>query len=399
LIGTSQPFLELKARPIPMPELVPFNRPFRAGEELDLIEDAIINRHHLSGDGYYTKQCQQWFAQRFGFARNLLTTSCTDALEMSALLLRIEPGDEVIMPSFTFVSTATAFALRGAKLVFADSLPDHPNVDPASLKALVSERTKAIVVMHYAGMACDMDPIMAIAAKHGVPVVEDAAQAFGATYQGKPLGTIGCLGTLSFHETKNIISGEGGLLILQNDELMHRAEMLREKGTNRAAFFRGQVDKYRWVDIGSSFLPSDMIAAFLLGQLQASDRIQSMRLSAWQYYWERLEELGAAGLIELPRVPEGASNNAHIFYLVCHSAEQRDALLAHLKQHAVQAVIHYQALHRSPFYLETNELVSLPQADRYSDCLLRLPLFCEITREQQDRVCDAVVDFFQSLSA
>jgi dTDP-4-amino-4,6-dideoxygalactose transaminase len=377
-----------------MPEHIPFNKPYRSGNELRNIE-AAISRHHISGDGHFTRLCQQWFRERFGFTHNLLTTSCTDALEMCALLLRIEPGDEVIMPAFTFVSTATAFALRGARLVFVDSLPYHPNLDPSLLEALITPRTRAIVVMHYAGMACDMETVMAIARRHGLPVVEDAAQAFGATYQGKPLGSIGCMGTLSFHETKNITSGEGGLLIVQDDALMHRAEMLREKGTNRAAFFRGQVDKYRWMDIGSSFLPSDILAAFLHAQLEAAEHVQALRTAVWQYYAACLAELEQAGLIELPRVPPGADNNAHIFYLVCRSAAERDDLLAHLKGQAVQAVIHYQALHRSPFYLEENPETTLPQAERYSDCLLRLPLYCDITSEEQARVCQSVLSFFR----
>jgi dTDP-4-amino-4,6-dideoxygalactose transaminase len=279
--------------------------------------------------------------------------------------------------------------------VFVDSLPYHPNLDPSLLEALITPRTRAIVVMHYAGMACDMETVMAIARRHGLPVVEDAAQAFGATYQGKPLGSIGCMGTLSFHETKNITSGEGGLLIVQDDALMHRAEMLREKGTNRAAFFRGQVDKYRWMDIGSSFLPSDILAAFLHAQLEAAEHVQALRTAVWQYYAACLAELEQAGLIELPRVPPGADNNAHIFYLVCRSAAERDDLLAHLKGQAVQAVIHYQALHRSPFYLEENPETTLPQAERYSDCLLRLPLYCDITSEEQARVCQSVLSFFR----
>jgi dTDP-4-amino-4,6-dideoxygalactose transaminase len=377
-----------------MAERVPFNKPYRSGDEVRLIEDAIVNRHHLSGDGYYTKECQRWFKAQLSGADTLLTTSCTDALEMSALLLRIEPGDEVILPSFTFVSTATAFALRGATLKFADSLPNHPNVDPESVASLISERTRAIVVMHYSGMACEMDTLLALAAKHQIPVVEDAAQAFGTTYQGKPLGTLGCMGTLSFHETKNIIAGEGGLLILNDKALTQRAEMLREKGTNRAAFFRGQVDKYRWVDIGSSFLPSDMIAAFLYGQLQASDSIQALRLRAWERYHERLLKLDHSGLVQLPKIPAGASNNGHIYYLVCRAPQERDALLAHLQAQEVQAVIHYQALHRSPYYLERAAPVALPHAERYSDCLLRLPLFCEITEQQQERVCAAVEAFY-----
>jgi dTDP-4-amino-4,6-dideoxygalactose transaminase len=378
-----------------MAEKIPFNLPYASGKELEYIAEAI-KLGHLSGDGAYTKQCQAWFTEHCGFKHTILTSSCTDALEMSALLLGLEPGDEVILPSFTFVSTATAFALRGAKLVFADSLPTHPNLDPEQVSALITPRTRAIVVVHYAGMACDMDAIMAIAARHGLPVVEDAAQAFQSTYRGKLLGTFGSFATLSFHETKNIISGEGGLLIINDKSSVAKAEIMRDKGTDRAAFFRGQVDKYRWVGIGSSFLPSEIIAAYLFAQLECSASIQSQRLAAWNYYQARLRPL--VGQVELPSIPEGASNNGHLFHLVCRDLTQREALRQHLNDREINAVIHYQALHQSPYVRRQGETAApvLPQAERYSDCLLRLPLFCEITRVQQDRVCDAVLDFFNN---
>jgi dTDP-4-amino-4,6-dideoxygalactose transaminase len=372
---------------------IPFNLPYRSGKELDYIAEAIA-LGHLSGDGSFTKKCQRWFREHCGFAHTILTNSCTGALEMSALLLGIAQGDEVILPSFTFVSTATAFALRGARLVFADSLPTHPNMDPAHVAALITPRTKAIVTVHYAGMACEMDAIMTLARRHGISVVEDAAQAFQSTYRGRMLGTFGSYATLSFHETKNVMSGEGGLLVINDGDKVSEAEIVRDKGTDRAAFFRGQVDKYRWVGIGSSFLPSEIVAAYLFAQLEASSGIQAKRLVAWNYYHDSLRPL--QGQVELPVIPDGASNNGHLFYLVCHDLAEREALRAHLEARSINAVIHYQALHQSPFAIQHygTPPEPLPQAERYSDCLLRLPLFCEITREQQDRVCDAVLAFF-----
>jgi dTDP-4-amino-4,6-dideoxygalactose transaminase len=374
---------------------IPFNRPCFLGTEISNITEAV-KLAHISGNGYFTRRCQEWFRERAGFTYNLLTTSCTDALEMAALLLDIKPGDEVILPSFTFVSTANPFVLRGAKLVFADSCEDHPNMDAGKLEGLITSRTKAIVPVHYAGMACDMDAILEIARRHELHVVEDAAQAFNAFYKGQPLGSLGDFGTMSFHETKNITCGEGGLLIVNNESWMRRAEIIWEKGTNRSAFFRGEVDKYRWVDIGSSFLPSDILAAVLFAQLEHSEEIQSLRAAAWQRYLEGLVTLEQRGLVRLPAIPAGATNNAHIFYLVCAKGSQRDALLEHLKGQGISAVIHYQALHRSPYYAARHADRELRQADRYADCLLRLPLFCEITPEQQDRVCSAVQSFYDA---
>lgn len=371
---------------------IPFNKPFLAGNELSYMADAVASGK-ISGDGAYTQRCHAFFSERFGFAKPLLTTSCTDALEMCALLLAIEPGDEVIVPSFTFVSTANAFALRGASIVFADSRPDQPNIDAASIEPLISSRTRAVVVVHYAGVACDMDPILHLADRHGLSVVEDAAQAIDSNYRGRPLGSLGRLGTFSFHETKNVICGEGGMLAVNDGALSGRAEIIREKGTNRAAFFRGELDKYGWVDLGSSFLPSELLAAYLYAQLERLDAIQARRRAIWQQYQDRLVGLGEGG-VGLPVIPDYATNNAHMFYLVCTSLEQRTGLIAHLKSRHIHAVFHYQSLHLSPYFRDRHDGRQLPNADRYADCLVRLPMFFELTDEQIDRIADVVLEFF-----
>jgi dTDP-4-amino-4,6-dideoxygalactose transaminase len=373
---------------------IPFNKPFMVGDELAYISNAVASGK-ISGDGLYTAKCHEFFTRRFGFVKPLLTTSCTDALEMSALLLEIAPGDEVIVPSFTFVSTANAFTLRGAKVVFADSGKDQPNIDAEALESLITEHTRAIVVVHYAGVACDMDRILAIADRHGIPVVEDAAQAVDATHRGRPLGGLGQLGTFSFHETKNVICGEGGLLAVNNPALAARAEIVREKGTNRAAFFRGELDKYGWVDIGSSFLPSDMLAAYLYAQLENLDRIQSRRKAIWERYRAQLSPLAQHEGLMLPLVPEYASNNGHMFYLVCPTLASRTALIAHLKARGIHAVFHYQSLHKSPYFGGRHDGRDLPNSDRFTDCLVRLPFFFELTDDQVDFICESVTDFFQ----
>jgi dTDP-4-amino-4,6-dideoxygalactose transaminase len=312
---------------------------------------------------------------------------------MAALLLDIKPGDEVIMPSYTFVSTPNAFVLRGAHIVFADSTAENPNLDPAQLESLITPRTRAIVPVHYAGIACDMDPIMEIANRHNLFVVEDAAQAIDSYYKGRPLGTIGHLAAFSFHETKNIISGEGGMLAINDEQFAARAEIIREKGTNRSSFFRGEVDKYGWVDYGSSFLPSDIIAAFLWAQLENLRDIQTKRVAIWERYYHELEPLTKHG-IGLPNVPDFATKNGHMFYMVCRSLEERTALIESLKSQGINPVFHYLSLHTSPFYAEKHDGRVLPWSDHYTDCLIRLPLYYELSAEQQKRIIDAILAFY-----
>ncbi|MDI3428903.1 dTDP-4-amino-4,6-dideoxygalactose transaminase [Aeromonas sp. V90_14] len=372
--------------------MIPFNKPYLHGRELVYIAQAVATGK-ISGDGTFTKRCHDFFEQRYGFKKVLMTTSCTDALEMAAILLDIKPGDEVIAPSYTFVSTVNAFALRGANLIFADSYPEHPNIDPQEIEKLITPKTKAIVVVHYAGVACDMDAIMALSKLHNIPIVEDAAQAIDGYYKGRPLGSIGTFGTFSFHETKNIISGEGGLLVINDEKYIHRAEIIREKGTNRSSFFRGEVAKYGWVDIGSSFLPSDIIAAYLYAQLENIDAIQARRKAIWQRYYDKLSIALVGTGITLPTVADYSTNNAHMFYLVCARLEQRTALIQYLKDNEVHAVFHYLSLHASEFYQANYIGNALPNSDYFTDTLVRLPLFYELTDEQVDFVCDKILDF------
>jgi dTDP-4-amino-4,6-dideoxygalactose transaminase len=376
-----------------MDSIIPFNKPYLSGNETRYIEEAVLSGK-ISGDGMFTKRCHQFFEQQLGFKKVLLTTSCTDALEMAALLLDIKPGDEVIMPSYTFVSTPNAFVLRGAHIVFADSTAENPNLDPVQLESLITARTRAIVPVHYAGIACDMDPIMEIANRHNLFVVEDAAQAIDSYYKGKALGTIGHLAAFSFHETKNIISGEGGMLAINDERFATRAEIIREKGTNRSSFFRGEVDKYGWVDYGSSFLPSDIIAAFLWAQLENLRDIQTKRVAIWERYYSALEPLVEIG-IELPRVPDFATNNGHMFYMVCRSLAERTALIECMKSQDINPVFHYLSLHTSPFYAENHDGRVLPWADHYTDCLIRLPLYYELSTVQQTRIMDAILAFYK----
>ncbi|NEO17777.1 dTDP-4-amino-4,6-dideoxygalactose transaminase, partial [Moorena sp. SIO3E8] len=331
---------------------IPFNKPYLTGRESHYIYQAISSGK-ISGNGMFTKKCQNFFEKKYSFLKTFLTTSCTDALEMCAILLNISPGDEVIMPAYTFVSTANAFVLRGAKIVFCDSMQDHPNIDADKVEALITNKTKAIIVVHYAGVACDMDKIMTIADKYGLFVVEDAAQAVNAYYKDRPLGGIGHLATFSFHETKNISSGEGGMLIVNDKRFLNRAEIIWEKGTNRTAFFRGEIDKYGWVDIGSSFLPSEITAAFLYAQLECIEELQENRKSLWKTYDETLNNGGNTYV--LPKVPKSAKHNFHIYYLLCKSLSHRDLLLANLRKKGVHAVFHYQGLHESPFYKEKHD--------------------------------------------
>ncbi|MBD1427744.1 dTDP-4-amino-4,6-dideoxygalactose transaminase [Sphingobacterium arenae] len=370
--------------------MIPFNKPYLTGKEAHYMYDAVYTGK-LSGNGKFTKKCQHFFESNYGFRKCLLTTSCTDALEMAAILADIQPGDEVIMPSYTFVSTSNAFVLRGAHIRFADSRKDHPGIDEDSIESLITQKTKAIVPVHYAGVGCDMEKIMSIANKHNLLVIEDAAQAIDSYFTfsdgtKKALGSIGHLAAFSFHETKNIISGEGGLLAINDDRFSKRAEIIWEKGTNRSAFFRGEVDKYGWVDIGSSFLPSETIAAFLWAQLENLENIQEKRIAIWDQYYSGLKEWAENRNVRLPFVPHFATNNAHMFYLVCESVEQRTEIIERLKSKSVSAVFHYLSLHKSPFYQSKHDGRELSMSDFYSECLVRLPMYYELTEDNIDLI-------------
>ena len=366
---------------------IPFNLPHLTGKEAHYMYRAVYNGK-LSGNGEFTKRCQRFFEEKYGFKKCLLTTSCTDALEMAAILCDIKPGDEVIVPSYTFVSSALAFVRQGARIVFADSMKRNPNIDAEQIEKLITPRTKVIVPVHYAGVACDMDCIMKIAEKHGLLVVEDAAQAVDSYYKGKPLGTIGHLSAFSFHETKNVISGEGGMLGINDERFIRRAEIIWEKGTNRAEFFRGEVNKYGWCDIGSSFLPSEVVAAFLWAQLEALDDIQSKRKRLWNKYYELLKPLADEGCFSLPDIPGFATNNAHMFYLVCNSIEERTALIKKLKDNGVLAVFHYLSLHSSEYYKDKHDGRQLADCDRYADCLVRMPMYYDLNENEVEQICD-----------
>ena len=374
---------------------IPFNKPYLSGKESEYILDAVRSGK-ISGNGLFTKKCHSFFEETYGFKKCLLTTSCTDALEMAAILIGISPGDEVIMPSYTFVSTANAFVLRGAKIIFCDSGDSNPNMDTSLLELLITNKTKAIVPVHYAGIACDMDTIMQLANKYGLFVVEDAAQSIESFYKGKRLGSIGHLSAFSFHETKNIQSGEGGMLVINDEQFIKRAEIIWEKGTNRSAFFRGEVDKYSWVDIGSSFLPSDIIAAFLFAQLENIQAIQARRKQIWQSYYQALKPLEQAGFFKLPFIPEFATNNAHMFYIVCNNPTERTNLIAKLKQDEILAVFHYLSLHNSVFYKEQHGERTLLWSDLYSDNLLRLPLYFELRESDQDKIINCISKFYEA---
>jgi dTDP-4-amino-4,6-dideoxygalactose transaminase len=373
--------------------MIPFNKPYLTGKETLYIEQAVKSGK-ISGNGIFTQRCQRYFETRYGFRKCLLTTSCTDALEMAAILCDIQPGDEVIVPGYTFVSSALAFVRQGAKIVFADSQANHPNIDADKIEALITTKTKVIVPVHYAGMACDMGKIMALAEKYNLLVVEDAAQAIDSYYvepgiknqEPRPLGSIGHLAAFSFHETKNIISGEGGMLVINDEQFTHRAEIIWEKGTNRAEFFRGEVNKYGWVDTGSSFLPSEIIAAFLWAQIENIDSIQNKRKKIWDHYNKALKPLEEMEYFRLPQLPAYATNNAHMFYLVCKSLEERTRLISHLKENNVLAVFHYLSLHKSPYYVEKHDGRNLPNCDCFADCLVRLPMFYELTQIQLDNI-------------
>lgn len=376
--------------------MIPFNRPYMTGKELDYIAQAHA-LGHLAGDGQFTQRCHAWLEQNTGAAKALLTHSCTGALEMAALLLDLKPGDEVIMPSYTFVSTANAFVLRGAVPVFVDIRPDTLNIDETLIEAAITARTRAICVVHYAGVACEMDAVLEIARRHGLKVVEDAAQAIMSTYRGQPLGALGELGALSFHETKNIISGEGGALLCRDRDLVERAEVIREKGTNRSKFFRGQVDKYTWVDQGSSFLPGELTAAFLAAQMDAARDITDRRMALWERYHAWAESWEQRGALRRPVVPAHCGHNAHMYYLLLPSLATRTAFIEHLKNQGIQSVFHYIALHSSPAGQRFGRADGpLPITDAASDRLVRLPLWLGLG-DQLDRVLAAADQALQEL--
>jgi dTDP-4-amino-4,6-dideoxygalactose transaminase len=369
---------------------IPFNKPYLTGKEAHYMYEAVF-KGKLSGNGDFTKLCQHFFEEKYGFKKALLTTSCTDALEMCAILSGVGPGDEVIVPSYTFVSSALAFVRQGAHIVFADSCKNNPNIDADKLEDLITPKTKVIVPVHYAGVACDMDKIMEIANRHNLIVVEDAAQAIDSYYKGRPLGSIGHMAAFSFHETKNIISGEGGLLAINDRRFIPRAEIIWEKGTNRAQFFRGEINKYGWVDTGSSFLPSEVVAAFLWAQIEYLDDIQSKRKALWQRYYHNLKPLADKGWFHLPNIPDYGTNNAHMFYLVCNNLNERTRLISHLKENGILAVFHYLSLHKSDYYTShVKNIPNLPNCDRYADCLVRLPMYYELELEQVDKICDKI---------
>ena len=371
--------------------MIPFNKPPHTGNEEQYVLEAMKSAQ-ISGDGPFGKRCQRWFEEQLGCRKTLLTPSCTHALEMAAILIGIEPGDEVIMPSYTFVSTANAFALRGARIVFVDIRPDTMNIDETRIEAAITPQTKAIVPVHYAGVGCEMDAIMLLAEKYGLFVIEDAAQGMMSRYKGRPLGTIGHMGTYSFHETKNYTSGgEGGLLIINDSRFAERSEIIREKGTNRSQFFRGMVDKYSWVDIGSSYLPSELQAAYLWGQLEMAEVINADRLKSWLAYRDKLEPLAAAGVIELPVVTETCQHNAHMFYLKVKDLEERTALLEHFKKAVIWAVFHYVPLHSAPAGLKYGRFSGRDiYTTKESERLIRLPLYYGITEAEIDTVCETI---------
>lgn len=378
--------------------MIPFNKPFLTGKEAHYMYQAVYSMK-LSGNGMFTKKCQQFFEEKYGFKKAVMTTSGTDALEMAAILCDVKPGDEVIVPSYTFVSSALAFVRQGARIIFADSCEHNPNINPEKLESLITDKTKVIVPVHYAGVACDMDRIMEIANRHNILVVEDAAQAIDSYYKGRSLGSIGHLGCFSFHETKNVTAGgEGGLLTVNDERFIRRAEIIWEKGTNRAEFFRGMVNKYGWVDTGSSFLPSEINSAFLWAQLESLDVIQARRKAIWNIYYEGLKDLAEKGCFEMPDMPVYATNNAHMFYLVCRNLDERTKLIAYLKEQGVGAVFHYLSLHLSEYYRENHrgEIPELPNCDRFADCLVRLPMFFELKDEEVKVVINSIHEFYKN---
>lgn len=376
--------------------MIQFNIPPVVGTEADFLEEAIKKYHKLSGDGFFTKSCNEWFEINFNSPKALLTTSCTHALEMSAILAEIKPGDEIIAPSYTFVSTVNAFVLRGAKIIFVDIRPDTMNIDENLIEAAITPKTKAIVPVHYAGVACEMDKILDIAKKYNLLVIEDAAQAMMSTYKDMPLGTIGDLGCLSFHETKNYTMGEGGALFIKNVDFLERAEIIREKGTNRSKFFRGQIDKYTWVDLGSSYLPSELNAAFLYAQIEQADLININRLKSWALYFEKLEALSLQGKIKLPFVPGKCNHNAHMFYIKCLNLKQRTDLIDFLKEKGVVTAFHYVPLHSTEAGLKYGEFKGEDQFTTIeSEKLLRLPMYYGLNEKEIEYICESIKEFYE----
>lgn len=372
---------------------IPFNKPHLTGKETHYLYQAVLSGK-ISGNGMFTRKCHDFLEKRYGFTKVLLTTSCTDALEMAAILIDIQPDDEVIVPSYTFTSTANAFILRGARIVFADSEQITPNIDAEKIESLITSRTRAIVPVHYAGVACDMDRIMKIANDHEIFVIEDAAQAIESYHRGKSLGSIGHLGAFSFHETKNIMSGEGGMLAINDEKFTKRAEILWEKGTNRAAFLRGEVDKYGWMDIGSSYLPSDILAAFLYAQLENIEDIQARRKKIWEQYYDELKDLENKKLLKLPHIHPYATNNAHLFYILCKNEDEWKDLLIYLKDKGIRAIFHYLPLHKSQYYQDKHDNRDLPLSIYYSNHLIRLPLYYDLSSDEVVYICDKIKEFY-----
>lgn len=372
--------------------MIHYNKPYFSGREIKYLEE-VCHSMTMSGNGDFTKKCHSFFEQRYGFKKCLLTTSGTDALEMCAMLCNLREGDEVIIPSYTFVSTALAFLREKAKVVFADSGNETPNITVEQIAPLITPRTKVIAVVHYAGVACDMDPIMKLAKEHNIIVVEDAAQAIDSFYKGRPLGSIGHLAAFSFHETKNINCGEGGMLVVNDERFIPRAEIIWEKGTNRAEFYRGMVNKYGWCDLGSSFLPSEFNAAYLWAQLEQIDDIQTKRKKIWQSYYDSLKGYVEESGMRLPIIPEYATNNGHIFYIVCPSLDYRSRFMEWMKEHGVQTTFHYLPLHSSQYYASQYQGPQLQQCDRYADCLVRLPLYYELKDEEVNNISKLIIEF------
>lgn len=378
--------------------MIPFSKATYVGNELKYVEEAVVSRN-ISGDGAFTKKCNRWFEERFDVNKVLFTTSCTHALEMAAYLCKIKPGDEVIMPSFTFASTADAFALRGAKIVFVDIRPDTMNIDETKIEQAITDKTKVIVPVHYAGVACEMDTIMDIARRHHLLVVEDAAQGITSTYKGKYLGTIGDFGCFSFHETKNFCMGEGGALAFQNADYIEKAEILREKGTNRSKFWRGEIDKYTWVDLGSSYLPSELNMAYLWGQFEMADEIQNQRMERWYQYYDGLKDLMMRGFIELPQIPKGCVHNAHVFYIKLQDELVRSQLIKWLKDNGINATFHYIPLHTVPAGKKYGRFVGRDQYTTVeSERLLRLPLYYGLKKDEVEVILGCIRDYFERLN-